>query len=155
MTLPGPPRLLDVVDDLVAVLTEAMPEEVQVLDGPATSQAHLADELLVVGLTPDAQSAGYSSTLTSAPQLGRVRYVETFVVHCAISVYAGDTDVAERRARTRALLTAVHEALAGASLLGGDVQMLRLGTELASVPVQSEDGAAISTMFDVLGSIAS
>lgn len=134
------------IDEAIAgvkALFAAANPGVQVVDGPARSDAELEDETFVVGYGQPAYMLN-----RSAPDYGG-RVTETGDVVCAISVYSGSSDMTIVRARAVELLASFEAVLREDPTMTGRVDDSMLGDTMEGTQEQTEDGAVAALAFTV------
>lgn len=140
MKPPQAARAALVLDALLAALIALNDKTFSVLDGPYPGEINQGDAIaLGVG------SESINVTRDRQPGLGRAS-VETVRVICSAWSWAGDTDMASRRARCAELLTIVADVVDANSRLGGVVDQTDLEGEQSWVQSQNS-GAACSVGF--------
>ncbi|MFD7774261.1 hypothetical protein [Streptomyces sp. NPDC059753] len=140
------------VDALLAILRAAPAlEDVAVIDGPAATN-YTDRRRLYVGWAPGADQA--ASIEQDFAYAGARTRNESFAITCYAESWAGDKDMALRRASVFTLLAQVEEALRAtdtapeAPTLNGTVLWAHLTTGSLS-QAQTENGALAALVFTV------
>ncbi|WP_182112891.1 hypothetical protein [Actinotalea sp. JY-7876] len=152
MSGPTITRIPGVVDALLELLRDALPDEVQVADGPTIGV--ILQEALCVGFSEATDSPGYQATLERSQGMGRPRFEEQFEVRCFLTVASGDTDDGSvRRARTRCAehLVVIDGALRDAHVTGGAWDRAALGPDMRWTPVVDSEGTLCNVFFSIVG----
>lgn len=147
--MPALTRVPQVVDALIEIFTAAVPDTVQVLDGPVIGE--VMHEALCVGLAADQTRTGYDSTVTEQEGYGRPRYVEQWTVSSMLTLWNGGSRIVDLRSRAGELLTKIDDALREQQTRDGVWQRVGFGGQMQWLPLLHEDGATVSVFFDVVG----
>lgn len=140
-------QLARVVDALLVVAREALPVDVQILDGPTVGE--VPPLVLVVGLADG--EPGYSSTLDRMEGAGAPRYRESWSVGCLLSLWSGDALMSPLRSRAATMLGALDEALRVRDCADGVWERVGIVGGAGWQAVQTPSGAMVSVEFDVEG----
>jgi hypothetical protein len=123
--------------------------KVEVIDGPPLSGQATEDDVLAVA-PGDPGEPGVIVDRTPQNGLGRVSYLERTEVTMLISCFAGDTDIAARRARAAAIFDAVKRRVDADQVHAGLWDRLYLGPQEVWHHDQSPDGAIVWVGFTVI-----
>ena len=140
-------RMPAIVDRLGAIMKEAT--GLQIIDGPHIGE--LMDEAIVIGFTESADRPGYQSTITRQPGYGAPSLLEEFTVRCLLTIASGDTDIAALRNACGGHLNDLAVALAVEHVAEDVWERAALGGDAEWLPLQGQDGAAMSVIFTVEG----
>lgn len=143
---PGTTRIPQIIDKLISLAAEAT--GLQVTDGAHIGE--LDDEALCIGLTL-AESAGYNVEVAKVPEYGRARYRENFSIRCMLSLLTGETDMKPLRQRAGEHLGALTNALTAAPRQDGVWDEIGFGNNAEWIPLQTDQGAAMSVIFTIDG----
>lgn len=137
---------------LLAKVSAAVAEDVEVYDGPADGRAYAAKSVTVAAAFEQDQNA---VAVERAYSGAKPRCIESLDVACTVYVGSGDTDpaaAADLRAEAGAILGGIDAALRADRTLGGVVGMARLET---AQWLQGRDAQGAGVMVGFIVSLTS